>query len=106
MSPLAQWSAKRGDVLSSTFMIERLEKSARPALASLPDAPAPYVAVWLTPQLNDRTSIWPALLVLGPSTPSINRYALTAIQMFLHAAGPKPAVVTGVYSDRITWPER
>ena len=61
-------------------MMVRLEKSARPALASFPDAPAPYVAVWLTPQLNERTSMWPGLLVLGPSTPSMYKYAFTAIE--------------------------
>src|SRR5579885_1930683 len=79
MLRIAPSSHSRGVVLSRTFMIVRFEKSARPALASLPDAPAPYTAVWLTPQLKDRTSMWFALLVLGPSTPSTYRYALTAI---------------------------
>src|SRR5690242_20082167 len=59
-------------------MMLRSEKFARPAFASLPDAPAPYTAVWLTPQLNDSTSMCPGLLVLGPSTPSTYKYAFTA----------------------------
>src|SRR2546430_3961172 len=73
----------RGLVLSSTFMMVRLEKSARPALASLPDAPAPYVEVWATPKLKERMSMHFSLLVLGPSTPSIYKYAFTAMLLLL-----------------------
>src|ERR1700739_3774241 len=56
---------------------------ARPARASPPEEPTPMTAVWLAPKLNERISMAPALLVLGPGRPSTIRYALTAIAISL-----------------------
>jgi hypothetical protein len=54
-------------------MIVTSETFARPARASFPDAPGPYVAVWLAPKLNDKMSIAFVLLVLGPGVPSMTK---------------------------------
>src|SRR5438045_4189120 len=64
-------------------MMDMSARLARPARASPPDEPTPITAVWLAPKLNERISIAPDLLVLGPGRPSMIRYALTAIANLL-----------------------
>src|SRR4051794_16560520 len=77
--PATQSSKRSGETLSTTFMMERSDRMARPARASTHDERTRMTEVWLAPKLNERISMAFDLLVLGPGRPSMIRYALTAI---------------------------